>query len=207
MPNHGRFSYRARGGRQTRWDGPSRFQHRHMGPQRAHHAYQHHQGYHQPRLDFCNVCHISVQNIGLHAAKRHNLKYWGFQCPHCGYFEGRYDKGNMEKHLRNHLNNQVAAKECMVAVQKGYTDVVRCLLCDWKGVSVIAVAQHTTDVHPEQAIESYSTRSLRSREEVVDPSQFPEAFVPKPNITASTTTITSVEQPPCQGSHSHYVQL
>ena len=147
--------YHARG----RGGHPIRFQHRHMGPQHA-------------PSQWCNKCKNNVSNFEKHFEREHALKFWGYQCPHCGLFDSKLDKSFFRRHLAEHME-ATDIEVCKVSVKQGYVKAVTCLYCQYKAVNQVAMAitsarctirwRHTTPRRVRRRSTQSNCRRYRSR--------------------------------------------
>ena len=164
--------YHARG----RGGHPIRFQHRHMGPQHA-------------PSQWCNKCKNYVSNFEKHFEREHALKFWGYQCPHCGLFDSKLDKSFFRRHLAEHME-ATDIEVCKVSVKQGYVKAVTCLYCQYKAVNQVAMAIHVSEMHNQ--VEAYYTKEGAAQ---VNPEQLPEVQIPvgpgTPEMAALGTAQTS----------------
>ena len=109
------------------------------------------------RSGHCRICDQTFGNIRHHIDRKHTLKFIGYECPLCGFFEGRYDKGLFVRHVGEHPNPP-DVEACIVEIPEVYAEPALCEKCFYKGRNSMVVARHAENLHPLK-IESYRTAS------------------------------------------------
>ena len=121
----------------------------------------------EPRV--CRFCKSSVLNLSAHNRKMHSMKFVGWECPRCQYFEAQADKSRFRRHLSLH-HPAPGLEECLVQVHEGYMRPVLCPSCDFQARNSLYLSPHLSKVHfvapggPSQVKPEASTQE----EEVVD---------------------------------------
>ena len=116
----------------------------------------------------CRFCKTTVMNLSAHNRKMHSMKFVGWECPRCKYFEAQADKSRFKRHLSLH-HPSPGLEECLVQVHEGYMRPILCHSCDYQARNSLFLSRHMSQVHfvategPSQA-----KPEAGAQEEVVD---------------------------------------
>ena len=133
----------------------------------------------------CHKCGKVVGQVSRHYSRVHQLKFWGYKCPHCDIIQCRLDSNFMRRHLATHAV-KTDLTSCRVVVPSGYKTLLSCPVCPTRTFTEQEMSTHFFNVHPPElgSFEEY----LLELEEVLPQDSVTETKSPDPVPDYEDTT-------------------